>query len=110
MYKLDVVLQPMLQELGKQNPQLLRSIQEHDQEFLQLINEPMDGSDGLVAHYLLFAKLRVRSIIFIYCHDLLAFSFPVQKIYLIFNYVVVKKGFVIFAVLISVFTQILGNK
>ncbi|KAG5618753.1 hypothetical protein H5410_018577 [Solanum commersonii] len=40
------ILQPMLQELGKQNPQLLRSIQEHDQEFLQLINEPVDGSDG----------------------------------------------------------------
>nr|XP_016457060.1 PREDICTED: ubiquitin receptor RAD23b-like isoform X3 [Nicotiana tabacum] len=38
--------QPMLQELGKQNPQLLRSIQEHHQEFLQLINEPVDGSDG----------------------------------------------------------------
>ncbi|KAL3343397.1 hypothetical protein AABB24_027099 [Solanum stoloniferum] len=40
------ILQPMLQELGKQNPQLLRSIQEHDQEFLQLINEPVDGSEG----------------------------------------------------------------
>ncbi|XP_009615678.1 ubiquitin receptor RAD23b isoform X1 [Nicotiana tabacum] len=40
------ILQPMLQELGKQNPQLLRSIQEHHQEFLQLINEPVDGSDG----------------------------------------------------------------
>ncbi|XP_009797065.1 ubiquitin receptor RAD23b isoform X2 [Nicotiana tabacum] len=40
------ILQPMLQELGKQNPQLLRMIQEHHQEFLQLINEPVDGSDG----------------------------------------------------------------
>ncbi|KAL2479010.1 Ubiquitin receptor RAD23b [Forsythia ovata] len=39
------ILQPMLQELGKQNPQLLRLIQEHHQEFLQLINEPVDGSE-----------------------------------------------------------------
>ncbi|KAH9715954.1 ubiquitin receptor RAD23b [Citrus sinensis] len=38
--------QPMLQELGKQNPQLLRLIQEHQAEFLQLINEPVDGSEG----------------------------------------------------------------
>ncbi|KAI4326225.1 hypothetical protein MLD38_031559 [Melastoma candidum] len=40
------ILQPMLQELGKQNPQLLRLIQEHHTEFLQLINEPVDGSEG----------------------------------------------------------------
>ncbi|KAL8502129.1 hypothetical protein ACS0TY_021300 [Phlomoides rotata] len=40
------ILQPMLQELGKQNPSLLRLIQEHNQEFLQLINEPVDGSEG----------------------------------------------------------------
>ncbi|KAG0468643.1 hypothetical protein HPP92_017971 [Vanilla planifolia] len=33
------ILQPMLQELSKQNPQLLRLIQEHHAEFLQLINE-----------------------------------------------------------------------
>ncbi|CAN6570356.1 unnamed protein product [Malus baccata var. baccata] len=38
--------QPMLQELGKQNPQLLRLIQEHHTEFLQLINEPVEGSEG----------------------------------------------------------------
>uniref|UniRef100_A0A2N9G8X8 Ubiquitin receptor RAD23 n=1 Tax=Fagus sylvatica TaxID=28930 RepID=A0A2N9G8X8_FAGSY len=38
--------QPMLQELGKQNPQLLRLIQEHHAEFLQLINEPLEGSEG----------------------------------------------------------------
>ncbi|XP_020578531.1 ubiquitin receptor RAD23b-like isoform X2 [Phalaenopsis equestris] len=36
------ILQPMLQELSKQNPQLLRLIQEHHAEFLQLINEPVD--------------------------------------------------------------------
>ncbi|XP_031090471.1 ubiquitin receptor RAD23b-like [Ipomoea triloba] len=40
------ILQPMLQELGKQNPHLLRTIQEHHQEFLQLINEPVEGSEG----------------------------------------------------------------
>ncbi|KAJ8773962.1 hypothetical protein K2173_009393 [Erythroxylum novogranatense] len=40
------ILQPMLQELGNQNPQLLRMIQEHHAEFLQLINEPLEGSDG----------------------------------------------------------------
>lgn len=39
-------LQPMLQELGKQNPHLLRLIQEHHTEFLQLINEPVEGSEG----------------------------------------------------------------
>ncbi|GFZ03989.1 Rad23 UV excision repair protein family [Actinidia rufa] len=35
--------QPMLQELGRQNPQLLRP--DHA-EFLQLINEPFDSSEG----------------------------------------------------------------
>ncbi|EPS72838.1 hypothetical protein M569_01918, partial [Genlisea aurea] len=40
------ILQPMLQELGKQNPSVLRLIQENHQEFLQLINEPIDGSEG----------------------------------------------------------------
>ncbi|KAH0874437.1 hypothetical protein HID58_071799 [Brassica napus] len=33
-------------ELGKQNPQLLRLIQENQAEFLQLVNEPYEGSDG----------------------------------------------------------------
>eukprot|EP00262_Sarcandra_glabra_P006994 TRINITY_DN1955_c0_g5_i1.p1 TRINITY_DN1955_c0_g5~~TRINITY_DN1955_c0_g5_i1.p1 ORF type:complete len:112 (-),score=30.98 TRINITY_DN1955_c0_g5_i1:258-593(-) len=40
------ILQPMLQELSKQNPQLLRLIQEHHSEFLQLINEPLEGGEG----------------------------------------------------------------
>lgn len=40
------ILQPMLQELGKQNHDLLRLIQEHHQEFLQLIREPVDSSEG----------------------------------------------------------------
>ncbi|KAI4387495.1 hypothetical protein MLD38_005323 [Melastoma candidum] len=40
------ILQPMLQELGKQNPLLLQLIQEHHTEFLQLINDPVDASEG----------------------------------------------------------------
>ncbi|KAL6012231.1 hypothetical protein ACLOJK_002709 [Asimina triloba] len=40
------ILQPMLRELSKQNPQLLRLIQEHHSEFLQLINEPIEGAEG----------------------------------------------------------------
>ncbi|KAF9593173.1 hypothetical protein IFM89_020469 [Coptis chinensis] len=37
------ILQPMLQELGKQNPNLMRLIQEHQADFLRLINEPVEG-------------------------------------------------------------------
>ncbi|KAK4260860.1 hypothetical protein QN277_003924 [Acacia crassicarpa] len=40
------ILQPMLQELGKQNPHLMRLIQEHQADFLRLINEPMEGGEG----------------------------------------------------------------
>lgn len=40
------ILQPMLQELSKQNPQLLGLIQDHHAEFLQLINEPVEGLEG----------------------------------------------------------------
>ena len=40
------LLQPMLQELGKQNPQVMRLIQQHQAEFLQLINEPHEGAEG----------------------------------------------------------------
>ncbi|KAE9618757.1 hypothetical protein Lal_00046999 [Lupinus albus] len=40
------ILQPMLQELGKQNPQLMRLIQDHQADFLRLINEPMEGGEG----------------------------------------------------------------
>ncbi|GMI72992.1 Arabidopsis thaliana aldehyde oxidase 1, RADIATION SENSITIVE23B [Hibiscus trionum] len=39
------ILRPMLRELGKQNPQILRQIQEHREEFLQLINEPLEESE-----------------------------------------------------------------
>ncbi|GFP96603.1 ubiquitin receptor rad23d [Phtheirospermum japonicum] len=41
------ILQPMLQELGKQNPQLVRMIQEHQADFLRLINEPVEGGEGI---------------------------------------------------------------
>ncbi|XP_042482845.1 ubiquitin receptor RAD23c-like [Macadamia integrifolia] len=40
------ILQPMLQELGKQNPHLMRLIQEHQADFLRLINEPVEGAEG----------------------------------------------------------------
>ncbi|XP_062233123.1 ubiquitin receptor RAD23d-like [Phragmites australis] len=41
------ILQPMLQELGKQNPQILRLIQENQAEFLRLVNEsPESGTGG----------------------------------------------------------------
>ncbi|CAN0876374.1 Ubiquitin receptor RAD23c [Linum grandiflorum] len=39
------ILQPMLQELGKQNPNLMRMIQEHQADFLRLINEPVEGGE-----------------------------------------------------------------
>ncbi|XP_019427642.1 PREDICTED: ubiquitin receptor RAD23c-like isoform X3 [Lupinus angustifolius] len=40
------ILQPMLQELGKQNPQLMTLIRDHQADFLRLINEPMEGGEG----------------------------------------------------------------
>uniref|UniRef100_A0A2P2MDU7 Ubiquitin receptor RAD23 n=1 Tax=Rhizophora mucronata TaxID=61149 RepID=A0A2P2MDU7_RHIMU len=40
------ILQPMLQELGKQNPHLMRLIQERQADFLRLINEPVEGGEG----------------------------------------------------------------
>jgi UV excision repair protein RAD23 len=41
------ILQPMLQELGKQNPALLRLINDNQAEFLRLINEAgAEGAEG----------------------------------------------------------------
>ncbi|KVH96304.1 hypothetical protein Ccrd_001619 [Cynara cardunculus var. scolymus] len=40
--------QPMLQELGKQNPHLVRLIQEHQADFLRLINEPVEGGENVL--------------------------------------------------------------
>jgi len=37
------LLQPLLQQLGEQNPQILQLINQHQQEFIQLINEPVEG-------------------------------------------------------------------
>ncbi|KAG6601319.1 Ubiquitin receptor RAD23c, partial [Cucurbita argyrosperma subsp. sororia] len=42
------ILQPMLQELGKQNPQLIRLIQDHQPDFLRLINEPLEGEGNIL--------------------------------------------------------------
>lgn len=42
------ILQPMLQELGKQNPHLMRLIQEHQADFLNLINEPVEGEGNVL--------------------------------------------------------------
>ncbi|CAK9153660.1 unnamed protein product [Ilex paraguariensis] len=42
------ILQPMLQELGKQNPHLMRLIQEHQADFLRLINEPVEGGENVL--------------------------------------------------------------
>ncbi|KAJ8442511.1 hypothetical protein Cgig2_022394 [Carnegiea gigantea] len=43
------ILQPMLQELGKQNPHLMRLIQDHQADFLRLINEPVEGEGNLLS-------------------------------------------------------------
>lgn len=48
----------MLQELGKQNPQLLQLIQEHRADFLRLINEPVEGEEGW-AHLLPFVYIKM---------------------------------------------------
>jgi len=43
------ILQPMLQELGKANPQLLELINSNQDEFLRLINEPPpEGMEGMI--------------------------------------------------------------
>lgn len=51
-------VQPMLQELGKQNPQLVRLIQDHQADFLRLINEPVEG-DGWESEYTHFADANI---------------------------------------------------
>mmetsp|Transcript_9460 Transcript_9460/g.28470 ORF Transcript_9460/g.28470 Transcript_9460/m.28470 type:complete len:428 (-) Transcript_9460:1867-3150(-) len=40
------ILQPMLQELGRQNPQLLALINDNQEEFLQMVNEPLPDAEG----------------------------------------------------------------
>lgn len=46
------LLQPMLQELGKANPALLNEINSHQEEFLAMINEPIDPNDPAMAELL----------------------------------------------------------
>ncbi|KAK7394148.1 hypothetical protein VNO78_14667 [Psophocarpus tetragonolobus] len=40
------ILQPMLRDLGEQNPQLMQIIQDHEDDLLHLINEP-EGEENL---------------------------------------------------------------
>ncbi|PKA62187.1 Putative DNA repair protein RAD23-3 [Apostasia shenzhenica] len=40
------VLQPILQELGRQNPQIMRLIQENPDEFLRLVNGSAEGGES----------------------------------------------------------------
>lgn len=40
------ILQPMIQELGQQNPQLMQIIQDHQEDILDLMNEP-EGDENL---------------------------------------------------------------
>ncbi|XP_051115505.1 ubiquitin receptor RAD23c-like [Andrographis paniculata] len=42
------ILQPMLQELAKQNPHLVRMIQDHQSDFQQLLSEPVEGEGNLL--------------------------------------------------------------
>ncbi|XP_075493025.1 ubiquitin receptor RAD23c-like isoform X2 [Primulina tabacum] len=42
------ILEPMLQELGKQNPNLVRLIQEHQADFSRLINEPAEEDGNIL--------------------------------------------------------------
>eukprot|EP00871_Galdieria_phlegrea_P003786 jgi/Galph1/4408/GphlegSOOS_G3048.1 len=41
------ILQPMLQELAQANPSLLDLIHQNQQEFIRLLNEPTEDSEGL---------------------------------------------------------------
>jgi hypothetical protein len=58
-------LQPLLQELGKQNPQILQLIQDNQDEFLRLINEPAEGDEGYAS--LMSFDASICLIMFVYC-------------------------------------------
>ncbi|KAL2905083.1 Ubiquitin receptor RAD23c [Bienertia sinuspersici] len=44
-------LQPMLQELGKQNPNLMRLIQERQMDFQRLLYEPVQGEGNILEQF-----------------------------------------------------------
>ncbi|KAI4346868.1 hypothetical protein L6164_007731 [Bauhinia variegata] len=46
---LNLFPQPMLQELEKQNPNLMQFIQEHQSEFSRFMNEPIEGKEAPAA-------------------------------------------------------------
>lgn len=56
------ILQPMLQELGKQNPHLMRLIQEHQADFLRLFNEPVEGEGNTILGQLAAAMPQAISV------------------------------------------------
>ncbi|ONM54898.1 Ubiquitin receptor RAD23c [Zea mays] len=39
------IVQPLLQELRKQNPRVMQLIQENQAEFMRLISEPLEGDE-----------------------------------------------------------------
>jgi hypothetical protein len=71
------ILQPMLQELGKQNPALLRLINENQAEFLQLINEAGgEDAEGWVRRFLpvdLLCASRRNELIYLSLYPLFIF-------------------------------------
>ena len=46
------LLQPMLQELGKSSPELLSTINENQEEFLAMINEPLGPGEQQLAEFM----------------------------------------------------------
>nr|XP_043625154.1 ubiquitin receptor RAD23d-like [Erigeron canadensis] len=53
------LLQTMLQELGKQNPQLLRLIQNHPADFIRLIDERVEGGENVPGQLAAGAPLQI---------------------------------------------------
>jgi UV excision repair protein RAD23 len=59
------IVQPLLQELRKQNPRVMQLIQENQAEFMRLISEPLEGDEENEMYALLpYAK---ACVFFLYC-------------------------------------------